>query len=152
MLTLLSRLLRCLFCGHTELIFSSVEFEDIKIRGNITMVEMEYSQAVTFTASPIDRRGNPAVIEAGSAQWSIAATDADGNDVSAELILEVDPENELSATVTSQSVDLTGIITLRADGDPSADEVIELVATADIIVHAGNAVALSLSNTAPVDV
>lgn len=140
------------FKGRRKLIFTKVSIDGIEITGRIHMVKLEFSQAVTFAATPLDRRGKPAKIEAGTAVWSVAATDVDGNDVSGELTLSVDPTNELSATVTSAQTALTGTLTLRADGDPKADEVVDVVATASIIVDAPNVVALSLSNTDPVDV
>jgi len=115
------------------------------------MVKFEFNQSADFVAEPLDRRGNPASIEKGSAVWSVMATDADGNDVSESLVLTVDPENELAAKLTSMEVELTGVLTLRADGDPDADETAPLVATADIVVDASNAVVLSLTNTEPVD-
>lgn len=106
----------------------------------------------TFTATPLDRRGNPTGIDTGSAEWSVAATDVDGNDVSDSLVLTVNPDNELSATLQSTDVELTGTLTLRADGDPDEGEYAPIIGTVTIIVDASNAVTFELANTEPTDV
>lgn len=123
-----------------------------EISGDVIMVRYEFNQEATFTASPVDRRGNPTGIDPGSAEWSVVATDVDGNDVSDSLVLTVDPVNELSATLRSTDVELTGVLTLRADGDPDEGEYAPIIGTVSIIVDASNAVAFNLTNTEPTDV
>lgn len=150
---LLDCILSILFGPPVRLRFDSiVTQEGLMIKGKIKMVKFELDQFADFTAVPVDRRGRTANIEPGSASWSFSGTDADGNDVSDTVIVAVDPTNELSVRVTSTSVELTGVLTLRADGDPDSGEYAPVVATADIIVDASNAVAVSLSNTTPADV
>lgn len=134
----------------SQLVFSTVSVEGIVIEGNIKMVKFEFNQSATFTASPLDRHGNPAQIQAGSATWTVQAQDADGNPV--DLHLVVNPDNELEATLTSGDVEATGAITLRADGDPDANEEFPIIGTADIVVDSPNAVVFSLANTEPADV
>lgn len=130
----------------------SVDIDGTIVTGDILMVKFEFDQEATFTATPLDRRGKVVGIEPGSASWEFVGTDADGNDVSGDMVLTVDPANELSATLRSTSVELTGTLTLRADGDPDAGEYAPIVATESIIVDASNAVAFSLSASTPVDV
>lgn len=153
---LIAKFLGCLadllFGRRKRLIFVKIKTEGLEVRGKIKMVRFEFNQAVTFTATPVDRRGNPAAIEAGTAEWSFVGMNAAGEDVSESVTIVVNPENELEATLTSGDEELTGVFTLRADGDPDAEEEAFIVATADVIVDAGNAVALSLTNTEPVDV
>lgn len=134
-----------------ELEFTLVKVEGLEFGGKIKMVKMEFDQMVEFVASPVDRKGRAARIEEGSASWSIIAQDADGNDVSDALTVEVDETYELRARVYSSDVECTAVLTLRADGDEDMGETVDVVATADIIVDAPNVVALSLSNSQPVD-
>lgn len=129
----------------------SVSLNGNEISG-VFMVRYEFNQEAKFTATPLDRRGNPTGIDPGSAEWVVVATDVDGNDVSDSLILTVDPLNELSASLRSTDVELTGVLTLRADGDPDAGEYAPIIGTVDIIVDASNAVTFTLSNTEPTDV
>jgi hypothetical protein len=129
-----------------------VNVDGLETFGDITMTRFEFNQEATFTAVPLDRHDNPAGIEPGSATWEFAGTDNVGNDVSAEVVVTVDPSNELSATVRSLTTELTGTLTLRADGDPDAGEYAPIIGTESIVVDASNAVAFSLTGTTPVDV
>lgn len=148
-----TRCLSNLLWGYKRrLLFTKISVEGIEIKGRINMVKMEPGQSVTFTAEPEDRRGKPAKIEVGSAEWSFVGQDADGNDASSSVTVTENPDNELSATLTSGDTELTGTLTLRADGDPNQDETVEVIATASIIVAPGNVVAFALTNTEPVDV
>lgn len=150
---ILKKILECIcsFLREPEFLWS-VKLDGNEFSGRDIMVKFEFNQEATFTAQPLDRRGNPAGIEPGSAEWSVSATDADGNDVSDSLILTVDPSNELRATLRSTDEELTGVLTLRADGDPDAGEYALIVGVVSIVVDASNAVAFSLTNTEPVDV
>lgn len=151
MYSILSCILECLF-GRPRVQWS-VDIDGTIVTGvDIKMVRFEFNQEATFTATPLDRRGNVAGIEPGSAEWSFVGFDADGNDVSDAVVVTVDPSNELSVKLRSTDEELTGVLTLRADGDPDAGEYAPIVATESIIVDASNAVALSLSATQPVDV
>lgn len=150
---LLKGILKCIcsFLQEPEFLWS-VALNGNEFSGRDIMVRFEFNQEAVFTATPLDRRGNPTGIDPGSAEWSVTATDADGNDVSASLILTVDSANELSATLRSTTTELTGVLTLRADGDPDAGEYAPIIGTVDIIVDASNAVTFTLSNTEPTDV
>lgn len=135
-----------------SLTFVEVVVDDYIIRGNITMVKLEFGQAVEFTAEFVDRHGNPATVQEGSAEWSVTGMDADGNPVDAFRV-EVNPDNAASARVFAQGdVEATGVVTLRADGDTDEDEELLLVATSDLVLDSPNAVAVSLTAGEPVDV
>lgn len=140
------------FCGQAKFNFTTLQTDSTTIKGKINMVKLEFDQYAIFTAeNPVDRRGNPAKIETGSATWTVEATDADGYPVD-DVEVAPDPTNELSAKLTTGTTECTGTITLRADGDPDTDEEAAIVATASFVVDASNVVAFSLTNSDPQDV
>jgi hypothetical protein len=119
------------------------------LKGRIKKMKAEYGFNLDVEATPV----GGAAIEAGSAAWGYAATDADGNDVSGQFLVTPDPDNELKCNLKhdgSQS-ESTGVLTLRADGDPDADETAPVVGTLDIIVDAPNVTGFELSATPHVD-
>jgi len=151
--TCLKEFFRCLFCAKRRLVFTEIEVDGIEITTKgIIMIKLELNQEVTLTLKPVDRRGNPVGIDEGSAEWTVVAMDVDGNEVLDALVLEVDPENELSAKLRSSGLEVTGVVTVRADGDPDEDEEVALIGTVDVVVDAGNAVALAIEAGEPTDV
>lgn len=145
----------CCLCGclsrpKQRIIFNKITLEGIEIRGKIDMVRMEFAQSVTFTAAPVDRRGRPARIEAGSAVWTANFVDADG--YPADLVIEVNPDNELEATLVSGDFEATGSVVVTADGDPDAGEDFPITGIAAVVVDGPNAVSFELGNTEPQDV
>jgi hypothetical protein len=120
------------------------------ITGENLEMKIEIGQYVDVEAKPIDRLGRGAQIEAGSAQWSIAATDAQGNDVSDQFTVTPNASNELACRFqhAQDGVECTALATLRADGDPDIDEAAPVVGTLDIVVDQANVVAFDLQGTA----
>lgn len=107
-------------------------------------MKKEFGFVSTFEATPVGPAGSS--YEKGSAKWDVAAKDAEGNDASGDYSIAVDPENELRATVThSGTTESTAVLSLRADGDPDADEEAPAVGTLDIVVDAPNVNAFTLS-------
>lgn len=101
---------------------------------------------VTLNGTPTTKVGNPAAYEQGTAVWELSDTD--------NFKLEVNPENELEATVTcvNGSTNPAAIVSCSLDGDPDADEVRTLVGTLDLVGSQGEATQFSLSASAPSDV
>jgi len=90
------------------------------VEGDIINMKLEFGQNIDVTATPTG--GD---YQHGSASFSVQAADADGNDVTDQFSVEVDPDNELHATVVrapGNDTECSGAVTLRADGDPDADE------------------------------
>jgi hypothetical protein len=134
------------------LVFIHAEIDGIEIHTEgINMIKLELNQEVVLTAEAVDRRGNPVGIDEGSAVWSVTAMDVDGNEVPDALTIEPSGDNEMSAVLSSTDQEVTGLVTLRADGDPDENEEVEIIATLDVIVDAGNAVALTLTAAEPTD-
>lgn len=131
--------------------FSKVSYEGIEIKGKIKMVRLELEQQVEIYAHAVDRRGKEVGVEPGTAQWSVVAADADGNPIEGALTIEANPENEMRAMLRSHGQEATAVVTLRADGDIDVGEDAMLVATLDVIVDAGNAIAIQLSGGVPTD-
>jgi hypothetical protein len=133
--------------------FTTVKVGGYTIKGDIKMIKIEFGESVDLVAVPLDKNGQPFPegtpgYEVGSAGWLVQASDAEGNDVSDQLELTVDPDNELHATVRNTgTTELTGLVTLRGDGDPDADEEAAIVGTGDIIVDGPNAAAFGLTMT-----
>lgn len=143
----------CLFCSSRKLVFTKIEVDGIEIQTEgIYMVKLELNQEVVLTAEAVDRRGNPVRVDEGSAVWSVTAMDAEGNEAPDALVIEADPSNEMSAILRSTDAEVTGLVTLRADGDADENEEVEIIATLDVIVDAGNAVALTINAGEPTDV
>lgn len=117
------------------------------IKGEIKHMKKEFGFASTFEARPVGKPG--ATHEAGSENWSVQAQDSDGNDRSSDYSITVDPSNALKARIQhSGTVESTALLTLRADGDPDADEVAEVVGTVDIVVDAPNVTAFEIVEVA----
>lgn len=136
--------------GRTQLRFTKIQIEGLTVEGTINMIRMEVGQRVTFTAEPFDRHGNPAQIEAGTAEWSAVGADVDGNPI--EFTIDVDPDNELMATFESGDEKATATVTLRADGDPDVGEDAPVVATESVVIDSLNVVTMGLTAGEPEDV
>jgi hypothetical protein len=114
--------------------FDTITFNGVKTTGEFTMAELREGQQIVASATFKTAAGNPAAYEKGSAKWvssdpTIASVD-------------VDPNNELSATVKglNGAANTPVLVTFTADGDPDADQTRDLVATLDIVVTQGEAV------------
>jgi hypothetical protein len=123
--------------------------DGVKITGLHINMKVEFGQYIDIKAIPLNRKGNPSHIEAGSASFQLSATDSDGNDVSGDFSRVDDGSDELSARFQHDGteVECTGVITLRADGDPDADEQFPVVGTLDFVVDAPNTVTFDLQGT-----
>ncbi len=116
--------------------------EDGRINiGDFKNMELRKNQSVTVTAKPLDAAGNPAEIQKGSAVW--ASSDA------AIVSITPNPANELEAQVSSNTATGAVVLTLTADGDPSAGGDLQIVGSADVRVLGENAVGFDLSFGTP---
>lgn len=145
---LLCELLNC----HGKIDFFRVKYEGVDIQGKIKMIKLELEQEVEIFAHAVDRRGRKVAIQEGSAQWFVIANDANGNEVPGALEIRKSDADEMRAVLRSTGEEVTGLVTLRVDGDPDEGEEAVVVATLDVIVDAGNAVAIQLSAGTPTDV
>lgn len=106
-------------------------------------MKKEFGFTATFEAKPVGAEG--ADYEHGTAKWDIAAKSADGDDRSGDYSIAVAADNELQAKIThSGTVESTALLTLRADGDPDADETAPVIGTVGIVVDAPNVTAFEL--------
>lgn len=124
---------------NSEIKFSAVHGNGLSFKGDIKIMQLREGQKVTVTASPKTRNGKDAAYETGTARW-------ESSDESIASV-EVNPENELEATVIGEdgSGNESAVITFKADGDPDADEERELIGTLDVTVTQGEAVVFDLS-------
>jgi len=129
-------------------IFNKVRTGGEIIEGDITKMKKEFGFSTRVEAVPVGPAGSD--YQHGSAVYSIQAQDSDGNDRSADYALTVDPANELAVDIQhSGTTESTALLTLRADGDPDADETAEAVGTLDFTVDAPNVTAFTLSEVTP---
>lgn len=124
---------------------NSIKFNGIEIQGDLFMAELREGQEFTVTASFKTAAGHDAAYEENSVTW-------ESSDESVATV-EVSPENELEAVVkgVDGSNNRSAVITFRADGDPDADQVRDLVATLDVVVTQGEAVVAELTAGTPTD-
>lgn len=124
--------------GNKVIIFRTIRSRGLIITGDIKMAELREGQQFTVTASPKTKKGNSAVYDEGTAEW------ASSDDSIATV--EVNPENELEATVkgVDGSDNESVVITFKADGDPDEDER-PLIGTLDVTVTLGEATVFDLS-------
>lgn len=130
-------------CEYRTVGFRQVRIGGITVEGdNLMSFKTEVGGAVTLVAGNFkDRNGNPAEIEAGSASVVVTATDSDGNDVTESVSFEQNPENELEVTLKHTGTEeCVASVTLRADGDPDADEEAPFIITGTVIFDSLNAV------------
>jgi len=126
-----------------KVVFSQVRTGGEVITGEITAMKKEFGFDFELEAKPV----GGTQIEAGSAAWSYAATDADGNDVSDSVTVTPNADNELRCRFVhdGSTVESTGVVTLRADGDSDLDEEFPAVGTLDIVVDSPNVTAFELA-------
>jgi len=88
----------------------TLEFENIKIKGEILMIGMKVSQKVKVTLQPKNRLGNPASVEPGSVVF-------ESSDLDICTVVQ-NPDNELEAEVFSSTNNPgTAQLEFRADAD-----------------------------------
>ncbi len=118
-------------------IFSGVTFDNQKITGDISMLELKEGQKAKIHVSPRSKHGHSGAIEPGSARF----TSSDESVVS----IEQNPENELEATI--RGLDGSGneavAIEFKADGDRS-EGVREIVGSVSVICTQGDALTFDL--------
>lgn len=125
---------------------SSITTNGITIRGKIKKMELREGQQVEATVSLTTASGHPAVHESGTESWEssdpdIASVTVNANDPLQATIVGVDGSNNGSV-----------LITFRADGDPDADQVRDIVVTGDVVVTQGEAHVGSMTFGPPIDV
>ena len=127
-------------CG---VVFNQVRVGGISITGDIKKMKAEFEFDITLEAKPVGGSG----IEKGTAVWGYSAKDFEGNDVSSEVTVTPDPENELRCNFkhSGKTVESVGVFSLNADGDPDADEQFPVVGSLDIIVDSPNVTGFELS-------
>jgi hypothetical protein len=120
-------------------IFTTARFAGVEITGEFFDMNLREGQQVKLTAALRTKAGHVATYEPGSATW-------ESSDPSVATVT-VDPDSELSANVIGVDGSNNGsvVITFRADGDPDADQVRDLVGTLDVVVTQGEAVVVELS-------
>jgi hypothetical protein len=112
-------------------------------------MKLEFGQNIALEASPVG-----ADYEHGTAEWQVQAADTDGADISSQFSVLVDPENELKAKVTREAgnnTECSGVVTLRADGDPDADEEAPIVGTLAFNYDSPNATGFDLVGSVAVE-
>lgn len=121
------------------------------VKGDIQEMKYEFGQNIEVEAKAVGPTGSK--YQEGSAEFSVQAADADGTDISSEFTVEANPENELKAKITrtrtegETETECTGVVTLRADGDPDVDEVEPVVGTLAFIYDAPNVTGFDLVGT-----
>lgn len=135
----------------TKFIFTSVSFSDgTIIKGDLIMAKKEFGFSSTLVAVPVGATG--ADYEHGSEKWDVAASDKDGNDRSSDYTLtpdSSDPAKLKCGVQHSGTTESTALVTLRADGDPDADEEAPITGTFTYVVDSPNVTAFELSEEAP---
>ena len=126
----------------TPKLFLTLEFNNIKITGDIKLIGLKLAQKVTVTLKPEDRLGNPAQVEAGSVVFT-------SNDESVCTVVQ-NPDNELQADVFSQGV---GVAQLDFSADADLGEgVVTISGFSAVEVLPLEAVGFGLEVGEPIDV
>lgn len=130
---------------QTYAFISSIKFNGVEIQGDLFMAELREGQEFKVSASFKTAVGHDAAYEEGTATW-------ESSDESVATV-EANPDKELEAVVKGVDGSSNGsaVITFRADGDPDADQVRDLVATLDVVVTQGEAVVAELTAGTPTD-
>lgn len=125
--------------------FAEVHGNGLILKGEIKVMELREGQQVTVSAELKTKGGNPAAYDEGTASW-------ESSDESIATV-EVNPENELEATVkgVDGSDNGSAVITFRVDGDPDEDENREIIGTLDVVVTQGEATVVELKTGAVSD-
>ena len=120
----------------------TLEFNNLKITGEIKLIGLKLAQKVTVTLKPEDRLGNPAQVEAGSVVFT-------SNDESVCTVVQ-NPDNELQADVFSQGV---GVAQLDFSADADLGEgVVTISGFSAVEVLPLEAVGFGLEVGEPIDV
>jgi hypothetical protein len=90
---------------HFEIEFT---IDNIKIKGKNMAVTAFPQQRIPFTLQPVDRKGNPAAVEAGTVEY--------WTDDEAVATVEEDPTNELAGAIITTGVGVTQL-NYTADAD-----------------------------------
>lgn len=96
-----------------RVIFSRVRIDGITIRGDIKMLKLRKFQQVELTAEPVDKDGDEAVYQEGSARWESSNPEV--------LSVEQDADDELVAVCKGLRAGVAQV-TCKIDGDPDEDE------------------------------
>lgn len=104
----------------------------ITLKGEITMAELREGQFIDLTAVLETKAGHPAKYEEGTESWETSGLEA---------TVTKDATNPLIAKLVGVdgSTNASGVVTFRADGDPDADNVRDIVLTFDYVVTRGEA-------------
>lgn len=122
----------------------TLEFENIKIKGEILMIGMKVSQKVTVTLQPQDRLGNPANVQPGSVVFESSDTDV--------CTVVQNQDNELQADVFSSTNNPgTAQIDFKADAD-LGEGVVQISGFSAVEVLPLQAVGFGLTVGEPIDV
>lgn len=144
-------LLRCLICrllgcaGHHPprpkpnfLVYLRFGTYSVTFEGNHMASDLPDDKTASATVTPLDAKGNPAQVEAGSAVWT-------SSDESVATVV-ADPTNELGATVTPVGPLGSAQIKMECDADLGAG-VQSIAFLGDINVIAGQAVGGTIAFT-----
>lgn len=102
------------------------------------MSDLPDDKTASATVTPIDAKGNPAQVEAGSAVWTSS------DDTIATVV--ADPANQLAATVTPTGPLGTAQIKMECDADLGAG-VATIVFLGDVNIIGGQAVGGTIAFT-----
>jgi hypothetical protein len=117
--------------------------------GDIKEMKLEFGQNIDINAAPQGPEGSD--YEHGSARVVVQAADSNGTDVSDQFTATQDPENELHISVVraaGNNTECSGSVTLRADGDPDADEEAPVVGVLGFAYDSPNVTGFELTGTA----
>lgn len=128
------------FRAQPRIKFTRIEFDPYHIvEGDINMVTMTDSQEFIITASPVDKRGNPAQVDG-----PLTFTPSDA------ALLTVTVINATSARVTAVGPTGTAQVVVGGDADLGAG-VVPITGIEDVTIIAGQAVNLAVSSSAPTE-
>lgn len=116
------------------------------VEGDIKKMKLEFGQNIGVEAA-----ATGGDYQHGTAVFSVQAATAEGEDVSEQFSVAVDPDNELKATVVraeGNSTECSGAVTLRADGDSDIDEEAPIVGVLGFNYDSPNATGFDLVGTA----
>jgi hypothetical protein len=133
-------------CVHFEFIKVRILGSQNYVEGDVTHMKLEFVQNIDINAAPTG--GD---YQHGTASFSVQAADENGGDVSDQFTVEVDPENELHATVVrapGNNTECSGAVTLRADGDPDAEEEAPITGVLGFNYDSPNATGFDMTGTA----
>lgn len=119
------------------------------VEGDIKKMKLEFGQNISVEAT-----STGGDYQRGTAAFTVQAADASENDVTDQFTVEVDPENELKANIVraeGNDTECSGVVTLRADGDPDAAEEAPIVGTLAFNYDSPNATGFDLVGSVAVE-